>query len=99
MIDRPIEEVFRFVHDPRNDAFWQTTLIESKQVDEGPLRVGVDTDPFDHEGEDVLGGPAALELQPERPARVPLAEQVEVAQVVLRYSMETIVYNKLVTII
>jgi hypothetical protein len=29
MIDRPIEEVFAFVHDPRNDASWRTTLIES----------------------------------------------------------------------
>lgn len=40
MIDRPIDEVFRFVHEPRNDASWQTTLIESTQLDEGPLGVG-----------------------------------------------------------
>jgi uncharacterized membrane protein len=40
VIERPIEEVFRFVHDPRNDASWQTTLIESTQLDEGPLGVG-----------------------------------------------------------
>jgi hypothetical protein len=40
VIDRPMEEVFEFVHDPRNDASWQTTLIESSQVDEGPLGVG-----------------------------------------------------------
>jgi hypothetical protein len=40
VIDRPIDEVFNFVHQPRNDASWQTTLIESSQVDDGPLRVG-----------------------------------------------------------
>ena len=40
VIDRPVNEVFNFVHEPRNDASWQTTLIESTQVDDGPLRVG-----------------------------------------------------------
>jgi hypothetical protein len=40
VIERPIEAVFRFVHDPANDAAWQTTLIESAQLDEGPLGVG-----------------------------------------------------------
>jgi hypothetical protein len=40
VIDRPVDEVFNFVHEPRNDASWQTTLIESTQVDDGPLRVG-----------------------------------------------------------
>lgn len=42
VIDRPIEEVFAFVHDPRNDASWQTTLIESTQVGEGPVGVGTE---------------------------------------------------------
>ena|SRR5437867_4396848 len=40
VIDRPIDAVFRFVHDPANDATWQTTLIESSRLDEGPLGVG-----------------------------------------------------------
>src|SRR5262249_13770409 len=40
VIQRPIDEVFRFVHDPRNDATWQTTLIEATQLEEGPLGVG-----------------------------------------------------------
>jgi uncharacterized protein YndB with AHSA1/START domain len=40
VIDRPIHEVFRFVHEPPKDASWQTTLIESTQIDEGPLGVG-----------------------------------------------------------
>jgi hypothetical protein len=40
VIDRPIDEVFRFVHDPRNDAAWQTTLIGSTQLDEGPIGLG-----------------------------------------------------------
>ena len=40
VIGRPIDEVFRFVHAPRNDAAWQTTLIDSTQFDEGPIGVG-----------------------------------------------------------
>jgi uncharacterized membrane protein len=40
VIGRPIEQVFSFVHEPQNDAAWQTTLIESAQLDDGPLKVG-----------------------------------------------------------
>jgi uncharacterized membrane protein len=40
VINRPIEDVFRFVHHPPNDSAWQTTLIESEQVEEGALGVG-----------------------------------------------------------
>ena len=40
VINRPIEDVFRFVHDPKNDPSWQTTLIECQQVEEGPVGVG-----------------------------------------------------------
>jgi hypothetical protein len=40
LIGRPIDAVFGFVHDPARDASWQTTLIESMQLDEGPLGVG-----------------------------------------------------------
>ena len=40
VIDRPIDEVFEFTHDPTKDALWQTTLVESKQVTEGPMGVG-----------------------------------------------------------
>lgn len=40
VIDRPIGEVFRFVHEPRNDATWQTTLIESTQISDAPVGVG-----------------------------------------------------------
>jgi hypothetical protein len=40
VIGRPIDVVFRFVHDPANDASWQTTLIESTKVDESPVGVG-----------------------------------------------------------
>jgi len=40
VIGLPVEEVFRFVHEPRNDAAWQTTLIESEQLEDGPLHVG-----------------------------------------------------------
>src|SRR5438093_10661570 len=40
LIERPIGEVFEFVHEPRNDPSWQTTLIDSAQVDESPFGVG-----------------------------------------------------------
>lgn len=39
VIDRPIEEVFAFVHDPANDSMWQPMLAESS-VSEGPMGVG-----------------------------------------------------------
>jgi hypothetical protein len=40
VIDRPLAEVFEFVHDPAKDAAWQTTLVESEPETEGPMRVG-----------------------------------------------------------
>lgn len=39
-ISRPIDEVFAFVHEPRNDSAWQTTLIDSSRLDDGPLGAG-----------------------------------------------------------
>jgi uncharacterized membrane protein len=40
VIDRPVQQVWDFVHDTGNDALWQTTLVESKVLTEGPKRVG-----------------------------------------------------------
>ena len=40
VIERPIEEVWDFVHEPANDALWQTTLTESEELTDGPMRVG-----------------------------------------------------------
>jgi Polyketide cyclase / dehydrase and lipid transport len=40
VIDRPIDEVFSFVREPGNDSAWQTTLIDSARVDDGPIGVG-----------------------------------------------------------
>lgn len=40
VIDRPMAEVFEFVHDVTKDASWQTTLVESQPLTEGPVRVG-----------------------------------------------------------
>jgi len=40
VINRPIDNVFRFVHEPRNDPIWQTTLIESAQLGDGAVGVG-----------------------------------------------------------
>jgi uncharacterized membrane protein len=40
VIERPIQEVFDFVHDITNDPLWQTTLVESEKLTDGPLRGG-----------------------------------------------------------
>jgi uncharacterized membrane protein len=40
VIDRPVEDVWEFVHETTNDSLWQTTLAESEQLTDGPLRVG-----------------------------------------------------------
>ncbi len=40
VIDRPMDEVFEFVHDATKDTMWQTTLVESQTLTEGPVRVG-----------------------------------------------------------
>jgi uncharacterized membrane protein len=40
VIDRPIQEVFDFVHDIANDPLWQTTIVEQEKLTEGPLRAG-----------------------------------------------------------
>jgi carbon monoxide dehydrogenase subunit G len=40
VIDRPIGDVWEFVHDTTKDALWQTTLVESEQLTDGPMRVG-----------------------------------------------------------
>ena len=40
VIDRPVEEVWEFVHDTTKDALWQTTLVESEKLTDGPTRVG-----------------------------------------------------------
>ena len=40
VINRPVEEVFKFWEDPNNDAQWQTGLVESKQTSEGSPGVG-----------------------------------------------------------
>src|SRR5205823_1299839 len=40
VIDRPVADVWDFVHDTTKDALWQTTLRESEQLTEGPVGVG-----------------------------------------------------------
>jgi carbon monoxide dehydrogenase subunit G len=40
VIDRPVDEVWAFVHDTTKDALWQTTLTESEKLTDGPMRVG-----------------------------------------------------------
>jgi uncharacterized membrane protein len=40
VIDRSVDEVWGFVHDVANDRLWQTTLVESEQLTDGPMGVG-----------------------------------------------------------
>ncbi len=40
VIERPVSEVWDFVQDASKDAMWQTTLVESQVLTEGPRRVG-----------------------------------------------------------
>jgi uncharacterized protein YndB with AHSA1/START domain len=43
VINRPIEEVFAYATNPENDKLWQSGVVESGLVGEGPLGVGVQT--------------------------------------------------------
>jgi uncharacterized membrane protein len=40
VINRPIEEVWEFVHDTTKDGLWQTTLAEAEKLTDGPIGVG-----------------------------------------------------------
>ncbi len=40
VINRPVEEVFEFVTNPKNDLLWQSGVLESEQTSEGPMGVG-----------------------------------------------------------
>ncbi len=39
VINRPVEEVFQFMSDPRNNEQWQSMIVDTKGV-EGPVGVG-----------------------------------------------------------
>src|SRR5919198_1222347 len=41
-INRPVQDVWDYVHEPRNDAQWQTTIVESQPQNEGPLQLGTE---------------------------------------------------------
>ena len=40
VIERPIEEVFAFLHDPANDPKWTVGVSEARQMSQGPMGVG-----------------------------------------------------------
>jgi uncharacterized membrane protein len=40
VIERPVDDVWQFVHDTTKDALWQTTLRESEHLTDGPFDVG-----------------------------------------------------------
>lgn len=39
-LNRPVEQVFSFLTDNHNLRMWQSNLIESEQLTDGPMRVG-----------------------------------------------------------
>lgn len=39
-IRRPVQDVFAFVTDVRNNPRWQSNLVEARQLTQGPLRAG-----------------------------------------------------------
>ncbi len=40
VIERPVEEVFAFTTDPKNESLWQSTSLETEQTSEGEVDVG-----------------------------------------------------------
>ena len=40
VVDRPVEEVFAFITNPRNDLRWERRVVESTHTSEGPIGVG-----------------------------------------------------------
>ena len=40
VINRPVEDVFAFVSNPKNDSLWQSDTVETEITSEGPIGVG-----------------------------------------------------------
>ena len=40
ILDRPLAEVWQYVHDPANDAVWQTSILETRHEGGPPMDVG-----------------------------------------------------------
>ncbi len=40
VIDRPVEDVWQYVHNPANDPVWQTSLLETRHEGGPPMGVG-----------------------------------------------------------
>ena len=43
-IDRPVDDVWSFAIDPRNDPVWQTNVIEVGRGADGPIETGTEID-------------------------------------------------------
>lgn len=39
-IERPVEEVFDFVADPRNEPIYNPRMLQSEKITDGPIGVG-----------------------------------------------------------
>lgn len=47
-IDRPIEEVFSYISDPRNQSYWVPATTGISNVSDGPIHVGTTYDNMAH---------------------------------------------------
>ena len=86
-LDCPVEQVFAFVIDPKNLRSWQSGLVESQVLTEGPLRVGTRV------REVRKMGPTQSEVQAEitvlEPNKRFATRTVTKPQVTINYTFET----------
>lgn len=67
IIDRPVEEVWRFVSDPGNDPQWYQGTMEVRQRSDGPTAVGTTFEAVLHfRGRSLLAGARCIVLNPNK---------------------------------
>jgi uncharacterized protein YndB with AHSA1/START domain len=65
IIDRPVEEVWRFVSDPGNDPKWYQGTMEVRQISEGPTAVGTTIEAvIQFRGRSLVAGARCIVLNP-----------------------------------
>jgi uncharacterized protein YndB with AHSA1/START domain len=66
-IDRPVEEVWRFVSDPSNDPKWYQGTMEVRQISEGPIAVGTTFEAvIQFRGRSLVAGARCIILNPNK---------------------------------
>src|SRR5947209_806771 len=67
IIDRPVEEVWRFVSDPGNDPQWYQGTVEVRQISEGPTAVGTTFEAvIQFRGRSLVAGARCIVLNPNK---------------------------------